>query len=526
MNSTNENQSDAHEGEPQKTPLSPTRKLVFATSIIVVLLVGATIGLIVWRNGQKLHTPTTKQEAQQLAGKSASPTTTQGATAQPLTTTSDKNAYQVKSLTETYVENNLAITTKSETTSIKINNLDLKITVDYDQISGLRNKAVENKVNRAIQDTAMYCGKLAGRADSSYTSYPFNFSIMANYGDVISCGSTLYDENGNAILTKDCVLNLRLDTGEPIKFGDLFTAGANLNQIIADGYINSNIRGGENDGSIKLPFDAQGNQQTNREEQQPATTDSSSEGTEDFYDDTSDYSRIEATLPDEDNGLFSFVQDFNANPDIPFYFDQNYIRASVDGHEIEIEMATRPQSIAIYKRFLSRSSLYTSTQKLVSTFVFCAADNYEFGKLTGNLFVIALVDDESGSDIIDQNTRKIADARIVDAKTWAAQHPNQAFIVGIECSGATDYVDQQNNDAICCCVTVNEYRNTVDKAHFEEALAACAQDGWVPRSPADGGGWIAMDLTGVNIPSLITLSKPQQSYIYTPQGVLERVETE
>ena len=77
---------------------------------------------------------------------------------------------------------------------------------------GLKDKTVEKKINEKIKKD------LGG-----------NFSISANYNDVISVTNDFSVTNSSKFLT------FRLDTGDVLKFEDLFTSGANIVSFLSNG---------------------------------------------------------------------------------------------------------------------------------------------------------------------------------------------------------------------------------------------------------------------------------------------------
>ncbi|MCL2881715.1 MAG: hypothetical protein FWF45_02305 [Coriobacteriia bacterium] len=499
---------------------SLARKLALITLIIAVFLSGITSVLIAQHNRQKSSaTALTKEAATQIILASEDTTSTVAKKEEPLKilTFPNESAFQIKSLSEMYADNNIDISQKSETLFTEYaGNQKYPTKVTYDQISGLRNRTVEAKINQTICDTALKLGK-ALKSENGAAPDDIDFRIVANYGDVISCSGTEWDY-GNFTYSKNQVLNLRLDTGNQIKFSDLFIAGTNLNQIIADCY-----------GSTLTDTKSTGNFNAAGKQIDPEFPDG-----------------IQEPLSDDDEDLLKVIQAFKANPDIPFTFDRSSIYTTVAGGNIEIEMPTYYQSIAIYKRFKSRVNLYTKGPGPLANFVFCSPAQ-EFGmttyrseKISDNLLVNTLIIPQTDSDSsakLKQQARKFADGKIAEAKVWAARHPNQALILGIRYTvGTFDpsiIMDNYQDDEVG--ISVEEDTSTMPKSHFEEVLLMLAKGSraptegeseGIPLSPPydllDGSDSSPDSSPESKPPNWLTITSTSYNYRYNQKGALVR----
>lgn len=117
------------------------------------------------------------------------------------------------------------------------NNLDIKINYidenkknqnyEYLKISGLKNSRIENTINKELYNAVL--NEFDNGAESVFSKIYLNaFNILSVYI------TSYYDGEGN----KNKALNYDLNTGNKIKFEDLFTNTANVSSIIYDGVYN------------------------------------------------------------------------------------------------------------------------------------------------------------------------------------------------------------------------------------------------------------------------------------------------
>ncbi|MCL2654538.1 MAG: hypothetical protein FWD65_02400 [Coriobacteriia bacterium] len=507
------NQNPGNTREPSG---SLVRKLALVTLAVAVFLPETTLSVIAQHNRQQQSAAAALAKKAPtriiLANEDTAPAAAKNEEPQNTLTFPDESAFQIKSFSEMYADNNIDISQKSETLFTEYDgNPKYPFKVTYDQITGLRNKTVEANINQTIRDAALKLGK-DQKNENGAVPEEVEFGIVANYGDVISCCGTDWDY-GDFTYSKDQVLNLRLDTGDQIKFSDLFIAGTNLNQIIADCY-GSTLTSKRSIGN----FDAAGKQ-----------IDSESEN-------------ILEPLSDDDEDLLKVIQAFKADPDIPFTFDRSSIYTTVAGGNIEIPMLDYYQSIAIYKRFKSRVSLYTKGPGPLANFVFCSpahefgAATYRAEKISDNLLVNTLIIPQNGTGNfakLEQQARKFADDKIAEAKVWAARHPNQALILGISYTiGAFDpnvAISNFHDDEVG--ISVAEYTSTIPKSHFEEALLMLAKDSRAPTEGESEGiplcpSYSSLDESATSAeskpPNWLTITSTWYDYRYNQKGTLVR----
>jgi len=206
-------------------------------------------------------------------------------------------------------------------------------------LSGLKDKSVENKINEAIKK-----------------DFPNGFPNMAaNYNDVISVTDNPTPYQGSSKF-----LNFRLDTGEVLKFEDLFTSGANIVSFLSNGIYK------------KLAHDActvkGSNLHLNCQEKDTAKF---------------DYVAIE----DE---LFRLINYYKLNGVEDFGIAQGYIYFKLDNKWFKTYMGDCYKDISLYNRFKSTTDLYekqSDDKNIITVFGVARYSTYMHKKVTDNVYV-------------------------------------------------------------------------------------------------------------------------------------------
>lgn len=218
------------------------------------------------------------------------------------------------SLNDTYSNNGL---------KFKIVDDDSKnVKVSYVQISGLKDEGVQESINDQIKERI---NKIIDsnnfKKNSDNTAY-IKTTVEANFSDVLSIKiSARFKEDYN----KSYGLNFRLDTGDKIKFSDLFTYSAPKKNIIT----NSAYR------TFAL----------------------------DYYTDEGISNEFYSNIEDD---LINFLCDYNNGKITEFSFTPLTIELYRNGKTVIIDMSKYYEYIAIYDKFVSNTDLYNTVDHVAS----------------------------------------------------------------------------------------------------------------------------------------------------------------
>lgn len=296
----------------------------------------------------------------------------------------NKELEEVRKITlkDKYAVNNLKIETISEdygeiVAEYDFNNdsifedIDKRITIDYIQISGLKDKNVESKINKIIKDRVeefkaeyMQEDKYPGKVNIYISTYSSGYantlsvSVQAIAYEDITRGDSFYWESECLSYVEDAY-NFRLDTGEEFSFEEIFTKDADINHILSQSIYENLVS------SFKYV-----------------------EPTEDgeyIWDldmDNVDYGQIEVDLVRE-------INRFKRNKDnLVFTLSNRYINIHYPTDNPDdytallfIDMYDFVEYIGIYTRFLTDESLFEGGDLEAKTYVFryCVEDEYASG---------------------------------------------------------------------------------------------------------------------------------------------------
>ena len=365
------------ENPTPKQPFLTTKKLIIILVSIFVVFVGATTALILLIPQPDDKTDTTESP------KAA-----------------DNESHLTLSLTDFFQPNNLIVNggiwSDAEQKSSPIS------------ISNLKNKEVESHINSLLSENTTP-------------------SIEANFGDVISFQGSRWTTNKEGVRYEEYHggFNLRLDTGKPIEFTDLFTANTNITNLVTESY-----RAG-------LLFNLSMKACEAHNEQVRKT----GIGSEEFCGDA-DASLVDVG-PDFEEELIKAANHYRENSVDYFYFSTWRINFTLLGVDCFINMAPIHDSIAIYKRFKSSDNLYQQDFELVEMFAFAnvwafavtynnAARYSQFGFFADNLFVILAgtpcTQEQLGTEYI-RSSCFVHNDLIARAKAIAAKSPNERFLL-------------------------------------------------------------------------------------------------
>lgn len=270
-----------------------------------------------------------------------------------------------------YYLNNL----KKEDKKIKLEDIDKykskkipknKVSIEYFEINGLKNKDIENKINKEIEDRVkeiildeeIYDKNIKHIRISASLEYHGNENV--GFADLLSISLQKNIEYINSEKEYDFDykyygnLNFRLDTGEKLKLEDLFTKDASIKNILAQSIYN------------QLAFEYGLN---------PETGDGN-------FDDV-DYGKIE-------NDVFNIINEFNSQKEKIFTFGITYINIIVDDIMYSISTADYKDYINLYNIVNTEESLYENgnNEKVNYAFGEPYPSSFEyFGKISDNIYL-------------------------------------------------------------------------------------------------------------------------------------------
>ena len=288
---------------------------------------------------------------------------------------------------------------------------------EYIQIKGLKNKEVENKINKEIMEVAK---ELSEKYEVVETT------IGANYANVFSISIT--GQNTEEITDYDNAqtLNYRLDTGEQIQFEDLFTNKAYIRTILTQAAYEQYIK---------------------------------------QYDQFADLNKIDYSKVE--TSTFEIVNNYINGAKKIFAFSHNRIDVIIGNDIIQINMPDFYENIAIYKRYLSNDNLYENDKQNPEMFVFSERYfDYSFyhkiEELQENLYVdIALYDHSDDKNKDNQNVSIEEMENLLEkVKNLASENQDKAYIFY--------YKDELWNDEEYKMHPTRSYLCTMEKEYYKQ----------------------------------------------------------
>lgn len=390
LNNTNENQKQ----EPVITEntnkkMKTSTKIIIFLVIFAVICVGITIGAILITNqNTKIPSPSNQ-------------------------TPISNDGLGIKSLTEQYDENNLKIIDVSDKKGTRPTEYDWdtntgKINIDYIKIDGLKNKDIENKINKEIMVLVYSLYNDSELNDREIDYIQINATCEANFGNTISLSINKYifyvDEDAE-ILETNYSLNYDLTTGNKIKFTDLFTNGSLKNVL------------------IQSIYDEVVSNHTSFSEDEEWVIDMSK----------ADLSTVEEETYILLNKLINNLDNIN------FYYTPSYI--FIDDYNLSIVMSNIHSNIAIYNRFKTIENIFDGTYEgNKNMFVFSKRYSYvntqysKYEDIYDNLRVEALVEMDKdllynslAKEKLNELTAKIEN-EISKIKKEAKNNPKKAYV--------------------------------------------------------------------------------------------------
>lgn len=351
----------------------------------------------------------------------------------------------------TYNQNDLKIQEKSATQE--------KVEVRYFQISGLKNKDVENKINKEIEMAALNCYKDEVKDLDEVINVSVSMWETANFANTISFElsyTAKIDDNDDGFYQGIQGINYDLNTGEKITIDKIFTSDAPVENILRKSIYYSLI---------------------------PARTEDNLAG--DLI--VSDYGDIE-------NKIIEIINLYRRGKIKEFYYTPRNINIVYNEDKIiTINMENFTEYIAIYSRYLSDKSLYknndigiknifTLTRRYNNVYYYTNYQN------ENNYFVDISIDfqstnaDEFAKKIVEDKISKI-EKEIENIKQKVSENPNNFYILNYYINIYTGEEFSTQQTLTSCYEKGNAYEMTVD--YFEKNIEPIIID--YARQDENGG---------------------------------------
>ncbi len=318
-----------------------------------------------------------------------------------------------------------------------------KVEINYLQISGLKNKIIQENINQEIEKVALNFYREKIKDLDKVINVSVYINNTANFANTISFDVSYVakiDDDGDGFFQGFKGINYDLTTGNEITIDKLFTSNAPIENILRN--------------SAYYSF-AQNNVEENL--------------AGDFV--VADYGDIEGEI-------FTFINQYKKGKIEEFNFSPNEIDIyyGEDNKKITIDMEKYADYIAIYNRYLTNESifetnnvglknLYTLSERYLVDYRYI---NYEKGS---NYFIDINIDNTDGEENIFskkllQNKVSKIESEIEKIKSIASRDTSNFYVLNyyISINTTKEYSTQQT--LTYCQVSGNSYEMTVHD--FEE----------------------------------------------------------
>lgn len=358
-----------------------------------------------------------------------------------------------------YNQNDLIINSK--------NYSEDKIEIEYYQIEGLKNKEIQNIVNKKIEDTALNIYK----NDISDINFVENISVVTtirgNFANTLSMYISYYaKESGNSdeFYNGFKTLNFDLTTGEEITIDKLFTSDAPIEDILRNAVYYWNV-------NEKSEQTLQGNYIVEN------------------------YGNIEDECAE-------YIMDYKKGKISQFTFSAIYIYLySQDNTYIVMQIEDYYEYIAIYNRYLKEEAIFENNNiGLKQIYNFVERENTGFYYLkyeqTENYYIDIVIDylsekDEFTDNLINQKIKDI-EAEIEKVKQETQKNPKEFYILNYHIT-----VSQYATDETY--ITYYEFGNSYEMSvlDFEETIEPIIKEESRKMSSDQPISYIVYDFTDV-----------------------------
>lgn len=220
--------------EEEKQESSTFENVVIIIAIIVIIIAGIII-LKVFLSSPKENKNENNNSTTQTTNNNSNKN--QGSNNSTNNSTSNNSSYAISSVNDMYDAYPIKIESIVSTKGGNFFNNNEKIKgdkayVEYKQISGLKDKEKEEKINKKLKElsTSLYDKNYLADKDTLFIDIHTKLSVNFNTLSYIVI-KTYEDIDGNHKDEKAVSYNIRLDTLEEIKFEDLFVDSSNIKQV-------------------------------------------------------------------------------------------------------------------------------------------------------------------------------------------------------------------------------------------------------------------------------------------------------
>lgn len=340
--------------------------------------------------------------------------------------------------------------------------------IPYIKISGLKNEEIQNSINKDIKDSIVsFVNSISGEKQVTTT-------LEGNFSNILSIAVCVYSSKN--VESNYLTLNYNLNNGKKFDLGDVFIKSTPIKMLLTEAVyerIAWNIKG-----EFASEEWEKNSDMNNR--------------------DTSNYEDIlynVSNIYNEKNGKL----DFTVSPSEVKVYNLKIEGMSVSGLA-KIDMYKYMEYIAIYKRFLSSSSLYkandvslkdvyTFTSPFVSTLK--VSDNYIFGKKSNNLYLDfakktpTLADADALKKVYSSNGYKKVDEVIEKIKNEAANdtkngYIHQGYIIAFNSEADSSRIASINLkiDDYVAKMPINDFKNNLQEyLNFADKAPSASIDG-------------------------------------------------
>lgn len=335
----------------------------------------------------------------------------------------------------TYNQNDLIIKNKKATKD--------KVEISYCQISGLKNKEIENKINKELESVALNCYKEKVKDMNEVINVLVNMTNIANFANTVSFEisyTSKINDGGDGFYKGIKGLNYDLTTGQQIQIDKVFTSDVPIEDILRVSSYNSLIqKKAENNLAGELIVN--------------------------------DYGDIE----DE---IFNFMYLYKIGKLTEFTFSPKYINIYYGEDIISIEMEKYMNNIAIYNRYLSDEDIYeTNTIGLKGLYTVSERVNvenrYTYYEKGNNYFIDINLDNADGENNKFSTNLKMEKIRKIEnevekLKYIASQNLNNFYILNYNMQIYTVFEESLGYNVTYYKEKGNSYEMT--KHDFEENI--------------------------------------------------------
>ena len=316
-----------------------------------------------------------------------------------------------------------------------------KVEISYLQISGLKNKIIQENINQEVERTALNFYREKINDLNKVINVSASIVNTSNFANVVSFVASYVakkDDDGDGFYQSLKGINYDLTTGEEITIDKLFTSDAPIEDILRKSAYYSLIKRNLED---NLSGDL-----------------------------------VVSNYGDIEDDVAMFINKYKKGQINEFYFSPKYIYIYYEENIITVNMSTYANYIAIYNRFLTNESifetndvglknLYTLSERYEIDYRYT---NYEKGS---NYFIDVNIDhtDEQGnsfSKTIFEDKRKEIEAEIEKIKSIASRDTSNFYILNYYINISTFKENSTQQILTYCQTNGNSYEMTVHD--FEE----------------------------------------------------------